>query len=191
VFSSLIGNYEGLFRNDNGQSDPNITSLFDLQSLLANTYGRLPNDRPHQFKVFGAYTFDNGLNVGIGSIFGSGRPLTAMAANPAYDSGGEIPEGPRGSGIETVDDGFRTRTPMEIDFNLQASYPVRFGQRRLVLLADMFNVFNLQRVRDYDNTTEIGYLTPNPDFGQPANPNTGVAGYQDPFQLRFGVRFEF
>ena len=34
VFSSLIGNYEGLFRNDNGQSDPNITSLFDLVSLL-------------------------------------------------------------------------------------------------------------------------------------------------------------
>jgi hypothetical protein len=55
VFSSLIGNYEGLFRNDNGQSDPNITSLFDLQSLLANTYGRLPNDRPHQFKFNGSY----------------------------------------------------------------------------------------------------------------------------------------
>ena len=37
VFSSLIGNYEGLFRNDNGQSDPNITSLFDLVSLLQRT----------------------------------------------------------------------------------------------------------------------------------------------------------
>ena len=34
VWSSLIGNYEGLFRNDNGQADPNITSLFDLVSLL-------------------------------------------------------------------------------------------------------------------------------------------------------------
>jgi outer membrane receptor protein involved in Fe transport len=34
VYSSLIGNYEGLFRNDNGQSDPNMTSLFDLVSLL-------------------------------------------------------------------------------------------------------------------------------------------------------------
>ena len=54
VFSSLIGNYEGLFRNDNGQADPNITSLFDLVSLLNNTYGRLPNDRPHQFKFNGS-----------------------------------------------------------------------------------------------------------------------------------------
>ncbi len=41
VYSSLIGNYEGLFRNDNGQSDPNITSLFDLVSLLNGLYGRL------------------------------------------------------------------------------------------------------------------------------------------------------
>ncbi len=44
VFSSLIGNYEGLFRNDNGQSDPNITSLFDLVSLL-NGHVRTPAKR--------------------------------------------------------------------------------------------------------------------------------------------------
>jgi hypothetical protein len=55
VYSSLIGNYEGLFRNDNGQSDPNITSLFDLVTLLQGMYGRLPNDRPHQFKFDGSY----------------------------------------------------------------------------------------------------------------------------------------
>ena len=29
----ITGNYEGLFRNDNGQSDPNITSLFDFPYL--------------------------------------------------------------------------------------------------------------------------------------------------------------
>jgi hypothetical protein len=86
---------------------------------------------------------------------------------------------------------FRKRTQTEIDFNLQASYPVRFGERRLVLLADMFNVFNLQRVRDYDFTTETGWLAPNPDYGQPINPNLLTSGYQDPFHLRFGVRFEF
>src|SRR5260370_23319450 len=50
VFSSLIGNYEGLFRNDNGQSDPNITSLFDLHTLLHNTYSHIPNYPPHQSK---------------------------------------------------------------------------------------------------------------------------------------------
>src|SRR6201988_35089 len=69
LFSSLIGNYEGLFRNDNGQSDPNITSLFDLQSLLANTYGRLPNDRPHQFKFNGRYCMPWTLLVS-GKLYG-------------------------------------------------------------------------------------------------------------------------
>ena len=210
-WSRLHGNFEGFFRNDNGQSDPAITSLFDfptndpsytavgvpqfgfqgdIRFLGALGAGPLPNDRPHQVKVYGNYTWDMGLNLGIGTTFGSGRPLTAFAANPAYDSSGEIPEGPRGSGIQTID-GFKTRTPAEVDFNLQASYPLRFGQRRLVLVADAFNLFNVQRVREYDQNTQIGYLTPNPDFGQPANPNTGVSGYQDPFALRFGVRFEF
>ena len=56
VFSSLIGNYEGLFRNDNGQSDPNITSLFDLSRLARPILMVvLPNDRPHQFKFNGSY----------------------------------------------------------------------------------------------------------------------------------------
>src|SRR5437016_8421490 len=32
-----------------------IMSLFDLVSLLKNLYGRLPNDRPHQFKFNGTY----------------------------------------------------------------------------------------------------------------------------------------
>ena len=211
-WSQLEGNFEGFFRNDNGQSDPAITSLFDfptndpsytaigvpqygfrgdIRYLGALGAGPLPVDRPHQFKVFGNYNFNMGLNLGVGAIFGSGRPLTAMAANPAYDSAGEIPEGPRGSGIETVDDGFRTRTPTEIDVNVQGSYALKFGGRRLVFLADMFNLFNLQRVRDYDNFTEIGYLTENPDYGTATNPNTGTAGYQTPFQLRLGIRFEF
>ena len=210
-WSRLHGNFEGFFRNDNGQSDPAITSLFDfptddpsyteigvpqfgfqgdIRYLGALGAGPLPNDRPHQFKVFGNYTFNNGLNFGLGSIFSSGRPLTPLAANPAYDSSGEIPEAPRGSGIQTID-GFKKRTPAEIDVNLQASYPVRFGQRRTdVLLADAFNLFNVRRVRDYDNTTQIGYLTPNPDYGQPTTAQL-TSSYQDPFSVRLGVRFEF
>src|SRR5207302_6104781 len=34
-YSSPRGNYEGLFRNDNGQQDPNISSLFDFISSPA------------------------------------------------------------------------------------------------------------------------------------------------------------
>jgi len=33
VYSSLTGNYEGLYLNDTGGGTPNLTSLFDLQTL--------------------------------------------------------------------------------------------------------------------------------------------------------------
>ena len=109
----------------------------------------------HQFKTFGSYAMDNGLNFGAGVIFSSGRPLTAFAANPIYESDGEIPEGPRGSGIQTVDDGFRTRTPFEYDVNFHTDYSFAMGgNRRLTLLADIFNLFNSQEARDYDQNTE-------------------------------------
>jgi len=36
----LFGNYEGSFRNDNGQSDPNISSLFDFTQGDFNLLGQ-------------------------------------------------------------------------------------------------------------------------------------------------------
>ncbi|HEU4432111.1 MAG TPA: TonB-dependent receptor, partial [Pyrinomonadaceae bacterium] len=82
VYSSLIGNYEGLFRNDNGQSDPNITSLFDLVSLLNGLYGRLPNDRPHQFKFDGSYQWLFKLMTSGSFRVQSGVPFNALVPHP-------------------------------------------------------------------------------------------------------------
>lgn len=84
MFSSLIGNYEGLFRNDNGQSDPNITSLFDLVSLLNGVYGRLPNDRPHQFKLNGSYQLPGKLLLSGNFYIQSGIPFNALVPHPLY-----------------------------------------------------------------------------------------------------------
>jgi hypothetical protein len=60
-----------LFRDDNGQFDPNITSLFDHVSLLASAYERLPNERPHQFKFDGSYRWKFKLNT-IASLLRAG-----------------------------------------------------------------------------------------------------------------------
>ncbi len=210
-YSQLTGTFEGFFRNDNGQSDPAITSLYDfptndpsyteigvpqfgyrgdIRFLGALGEGPLPNDRTHQFKTFGSYAMDNGLNFGAGVIFSSGRPLTAFAANPIYESDGEIPEGPRGSGIQTVDDGFRTRTPFEYDVNFHTDYSFAMGgNRRLTLLADVFNLFNSQEARDYDQNTETSPTVLNPDYGVPAVDSQ--ARLNRPFYLRLGVRFQF
>src|SRR4029450_12288217 len=78
VYSSLIGNYEGLYRNDTGLCVPNLTSLFDLQSWLANTYGRLPNDRPNQLKFDGSYRTPWKLLVSGSVRAQSGIPFEAL-----------------------------------------------------------------------------------------------------------------
>jgi outer membrane receptor protein involved in Fe transport len=202
-WSRLEGNFEGFFRNDNGQSDPAITSLFDfptndptytqiggpqegfrgdIRFLGALGAGPLPLDRPHQFKVYGTHLFDAGLTFGIGFNAQSGTPLTALAANPFYDSDGEIPETPRGFGFETTD-GFRDRTPWTHSLDLHLDYRIPpFGTRRLLLLADVFNLFDTQEVTGYDNYTESAFQVPNPDFGR-------VMSYQAPRQFRIGARF--
>jgi hypothetical protein len=210
-WSRLWGTYEGFYRDDNGQSDPGITSLFDFPTndpsytALGQQFGYrgdirflgeagagpLPLDRPHQIKVFGNYAFDWGLNLGTGLVLSSGRPLTALAANPSYTSAGEIPESPRGEGFETID-GLQTRTPFLYDLSLHADYGFRFAQqRRIVLIADVFNVLNTNRITDYNNYTETSFGSVNPDFGQPYSAILGLPAFQTPRQFRLGARVEF
>ena len=140
----------------------------DIRFLGALGEGPLPLDRPHVVKVFGNYVFNFGLNAGVGLTMNSGKPLTGLAANPNYANGGEIPTTPRGAGIETVD-GFRTRTPFEYNTDAHVDYAFKFGGNRLVLLADIFNLFDQQRTIDYDNWVELERGVANPDFGKPVS----------------------
>jgi outer membrane receptor protein involved in Fe transport len=210
-WSRLWGNFEGFYRNDNGQADPAISSLFDfptddptytsigvpqfgyrgdIRYLGQLGAGPLPNDRRHQAKVYGTYNLPVGLNLGAGINLGSGYPLTQMAANPNYASPGEIPMTPRGAGFQTVD-GFKKRTPMEAAINAHVDYAFGKSVRRVVLLMDVFNLGNLQRVTGYNHYYEYpSFGTLNPDFGAIGNPVT-LTGYQAPQQVRFGARFEF
>jgi hypothetical protein len=210
-FSRLAGNFEGFFRSDNGQSDPAISSLFDFPTndpsytALASEHGglgdiryqgsslgdgRLPNDRPHQLKLYGSYLFRD-INFGFGFNAGSGRSLTALAGNPAYGNAGEIPMTIRGAGMETVD-GFRERTPVEISLDLHADYAFRLGERRLTVLADAFNVFNRRSATWYDYFYETTPGTLNPNFGQAVDGgSSSVPSFTPPFNLRFGVRFDW
>ena len=209
-YSRLRGTFEGFFRDDNGQSDPGITSLFDFPTndpsytaigvpefgyrgdvrfLGALGEGPLPLDRHHEVKVYGSYGFPIGLNVGTGVSLASGKPLTALAAHPVYGSAGEIPEGARGSGFETID-GFRTRTKFQYNAALHADYELKVkGTQQIVLLADVFNVFNTQRALDYDPNTQTSFPVLNPDFGQPSRFN--LAQLQSPRQVRLGIRYQF
>lgn len=189
VYSSLIGNYEGLFRNDNGQSDPNITSLFDLPDLLDNTYGRLPNDRPHQFKFNGTYQTPFKLLISGNFYAQSGIPFNNLVGHPIYGDN----EGfavPRGTGINPLTG--RRRTPTTYQLDLGFYYPIKFGEtKELRFQADWFNVTNAQRAIREDDTLRVNsgisgvnIEFPNPTFG------TGTV-FQYPTAFRLGVKFKF
>lgn len=220
-WSRLKGNFEGFYRADNGQSDPSITSLFDFPTndpsytsfgapvlgfrgdirYLGDSLGSgsLPNDRTHQFKIYGTYTFGS-LNMGVGLNAGSGKVLTALAANPAYDNSGEIPLTLRGGGINTVSGvpgcdqcgGARTKSPFETTLDMHVDYTLKFGNQRLILLADVFNLFNRQAPLDFDNYVETAFTVDNPNYGYPTNGGgSSAAGYQVPRQIRLGARIEW
>ncbi len=93
--SRLIGNYEGLFRNDNGQSDPNLTSQYDFPNspLMSGQFisGALPADVSNVLHVYPSYTFNSKLRLGANFSWTGGVPRTSLLAHPIYQNPGEIP----------------------------------------------------------------------------------------------------
>src|SRR5262245_29765301 len=188
VYSSLIGNYEGLFRNDNGQSDPNITSLFDLVSLLKNTYGRLPNDRPHQFKLDGSYRLPFKLTTSASFRASSGIPYDSLIPHPVYGNN----EGfavPRGTAINPITGS--NRTPKQINWDLGFAYPVTIREgKELRLQLDWFNVINRQSAIRQDTTLRINSGSSGvPPVDNPFYGNGTI--FQFPSALRLGAKFKF
>ncbi len=189
--SKLFGNFEGSFRNDNGQQDPNISSLFDFTNSdgrLAEQFkpGVLPPDRLHQFKLFANHQFAEGplknLNTGLSWAIQSGTPISKLMAHPGYDNSGEIPVGGRGS---------LGRSDWNFPFDLHADYTVKIGERKnLKFVADLFNLFNQKTVLRVDQNFELDSTTLNPDFLHP-NTTDFANPYQVPFYARLAVRFEF
>jgi hypothetical protein len=192
--ADLKGNYEGAFRNDNGQSDPSISSLFDFTAgqfgLLGDQFaiGPLNTDRLHTVNGFASYTFANGalknLTIGSGVRVQSGFPLSELAAHPVYQNAGEIPIGGRGAlGRSAVTTG--------VDFNLAYVAPISEKQR-LGFGIDLFNVGNRRTLLLFDQTRDVAFGTPNVDFKKPGDSVSLLdASFQRPFYARFNVRWEF
>jgi hypothetical protein len=200
--AKLEGNFEGHLRNDNGQTDPGISSLFDFTqgdlNLLGDQFaiGPLNSDRRHIINVFGSYAFDkgrgfhmlNGLNVGLNMRYETGLPINKLDPHPVYLNTGEIPLGGRGS---------QGRTPGYARFDVHTDYSWAVTEKTKVkFVADFFNIFNSQKVFRVDENNALDFVAgtnpPNPDFLKPrATVGNISSGYHTPFNLRLGVRFEF
>jgi hypothetical protein len=195
--AKLFGNYEGTFRNDNGQSDPNISSLFDFTqgdfNLLGAQFtpGVLNQDVRHLANGYVSYTFGNhymkGLTMGTSVHFQTGIPINDLLAHPVYQNAGEIPSGGRGSLGRTQNWG-------QVDFH--ADYPIRLTERTKIRLgADLFNVTDNRTQLRVDQNEQRSFAVPNADFLKPTQGNAPAVSvnpaFQRPFYARFGVKFEF
>jgi hypothetical protein len=198
VLSKLYGNYQGSYRSDNGQNDPNLSTLFDFTNSDGRLTGQdipgvLPSDRTHQFKLFGNYVWHN-LNLGASWLPTSGTPITNYLAHPAYLNAGEIPVCPNGTFVcPGGPRGAYGRTAWTFDANIHADYTIKLGERmRLKFVADLFNVFNEQKVIRVDQFSQLAGGVTNPDFLKPAlGAGMSTDPYEVPFNARLGARFEF
>lgn len=195
VYSKNEGNYGGLFRQDNGQLDPNITSLYDLPDLLIGAFGLLPNDREYQFKLYGSYLWPFKLTTGFNAQYLDGTPISQLGRHSIYGANERFVT-PRGSFGRTAD-------VWSLDLHLQ--YPVALGGSELKLIADVFNVTDEQEATSVNQTwnsatenatpaqqacggpgTGEGTACPlgNPLFGTPTE-------FQSPRTIRLGAKFSF
>jgi hypothetical protein len=199
-YAKLFGNYEGAYRNDNGQSDPGISSLFDFTAgklgLLGDQFrpGFLSTDRRNVGNMFLSYTVDSstrfvhaakGLTVAMGLRGQSGVPLSLLGDHPAYLNQGEVPIGGRGAA---------GRTPASEQLDMKGEYALHIHDTKVLKLGiNAFNVTNSQFITAKVQFTQqpaasypVVGSTPqlNVDYGRPT-------AYQTPFYSQFSARFEF
>ncbi len=143
TYSRLFGNYAGLSSSDEvARTSPNVNRNFDLpfigySALGRPDNGRLPTDRPHSFKLSGAYTYTwsgtNATEISGFTLAQSGTPLTSRFT--FYGVTGQILNGRGDLG--------RTSAFTQTDLGLRHKY--RFGADDRLTVSfdlDVLNVFN-------------------------------------------------
>jgi hypothetical protein len=156
TWSTLKGNYDGLYRPEDTQLDPNLNSTFDLKSLLANQDGYLSNDVTHTIKAFLAKEFVIApvFSITLGGSFNaqSGNPINFLGAQQLYGPG-QAYILQRGSGGRMP---WITSADARVGLNYRVSKDSTF-----TVGVDVFNIFNSQRPTRVDQNytfNEVGPL---------------------------------
>jgi len=185
TYSHLYGNYEGEVYSDVGQDDAGLTQMFDFPGLMENSYGNLPQDRRHNMKIYGAYAFDNGLQLGANFYYHSGRPINALGVypdetNPAYlyGSAAYFNQG------RPVARGSVGTTPSIFGLDGMVKYDFQVAGIDMNVRLDIFNIF------DNSNPTEVNEFA-DQDSGA-ANPHYLFdTHFQQPRRVRLGFGLTF
>jgi hypothetical protein len=161
TLSRLYGNYAGLASSDEvitptsgvltanqqqagtvSRRGGNVNRAWDLDELLFDSHGnldvlgRLATDRPHSVKLYGAYDFPFGTQIGAFFYGASGTPLSTYVTST---NGADL-------FVEGRGDMGRTDVLTRTDLLLSHELPVG-GTKRLRFELNVLNVFNQKTSR--------------------------------------------
>jgi hypothetical protein len=155
TLSSTRGNYPGLLNVDTGDSRANIGTQYDLVELLPNRDGALPQDKTHNFKLDGHYTWDfkemGVMTAGTRVRAFSGAPQDVLAAHHRYGRGESylLPRGAFG------------RTDFVSAADVHLSYGRKFASGYdVTAFVDIFNVFNQEQQATVEEEYTIDSANP-------------------------------
>ena len=207
TWSHLIGNTSGLGATDEyGRVSPYVERMFDNWAMaydknLKKIDGPLPTDRPHFFKLYGAYTFPFRLTIGAVVNAMSGTPFTerwSILSTYWYPFNRHHYRDEDGS-IKSK------RTPFLWFANVYAEYNLRLGKYTLNFNVNVDNIFDIKtarRIYDYRclydmDVSEEMVLSKNWDLDTPGigfiqHPMWNMKmDFYDPISARLGVKFIF
>jgi len=199
TYAKSEGNYEGAVKSDIGQTDTSLTQDYDHSSNQFGSYGYLPNDHRHTFKIYGNWAVTDNFNIGANFSAQSGRHYgcigrVPLSVDPLASTGG-TPSGwycPFGAGNTTIQTprGSQGVTDWTYQTDLNMAYTLREG---LTASVDVFNLFDNDEatrvveqglVRTSANASGGGLNARSAYFGLPRS-------YQSPRSVRFGLRYSF
>ncbi len=201
TWSHLWGNFSGLASSDEqGRKSPNVERFFDAWFMHYDqngneSTGKLPTDRPHQFKVYGAYAFDWGLTVGASAFGMSGTPISVE-----FELNNIQGYYPVGRGTEGRNP-FLWRLDLYAEYNLKITdrYAIQFNLNVLNVFNThialrRFHLINQEDVYLDDDEILAGYdylqvIQDHDVLGDPRYQKEWT--FQAPITARIGVKFIF
>jgi hypothetical protein len=142
TWSYLRGNTTGLGNEDIAENTlPSLTSQYDTIFMAYDAqgnpqYGRLPNDRPHVFKMQGGYTLPWGTSIAVDYLIQSGElESTTISQRSRYTF------------INNRADLGRVNPLSRTDLRLQHDFRL-FGTQRINVAVDVRNLFDQMAVTD-------------------------------------------
>jgi hypothetical protein len=159
-----------------GGSEPGFSAFYNPRQTMFYD-GFLPEDHRHNLKVRASYTW-KGLTVGALFTYLSGAPLSKAFFN-AYDGGYTNRRAPQGNDPTAPND-YKSwaefRQPDQISVDARAQYDFHhLIKAHVILLADFFNLFNIQEATALDNTDTATFAS--------------VQNRQKPFRFQLGLRY--